>query len=141
MSQYFKMGDRTLWNPSNGASRLFLGHLAVYEAELGLPSGIGPQQADEYQVDPDAFAAFVHALLRWHRDTGHRVMRALSDGLVATALALAERTGIEVDWECADFTRNPACHDGPARPHTPAQDEWASALRRDAHEMVRSMAC
>ncbi|MFD4032025.1 DUF6086 family protein [Streptomyces sp. NPDC058637] len=141
MSQYFERGDRTLWNPSNGAARLFVSHLAVYEAELGMPSGIGPQDADAYQVDPDAFAAFVHALLRWHRDTGHRVMRALSDGFVATALALAERAGIEVDFGSPDFDRDTACHDGRARPHTPARDEWSSALRRDAHEMVRSMAC
>ncbi|MFF7023209.1 DUF6086 family protein [Streptomyces klenkii] len=29
-------------NPSNGASRLFMSQVSVYQAELGLPSGIGP---------------------------------------------------------------------------------------------------
>ncbi|MFE7268935.1 DUF6086 family protein [Streptomyces sp. NPDC057592] len=24
MSQYYKLSDQTLWNPSNGASRLFM---------------------------------------------------------------------------------------------------------------------
>jgi hypothetical protein len=42
MSQYFDMGEETLWNPSNGASRLFQRQVAVFESELGLPSGIGP---------------------------------------------------------------------------------------------------
>lgn len=40
VSQYFDIGDRTLWNPSNGAARLFLRQAAVFEAELGLPSGV-----------------------------------------------------------------------------------------------------
>lgn len=52
MSQYYDMGDQTLWNPSNGASRLFMSQVSVYQAELGLPSGIGPMQADECQIDP-----------------------------------------------------------------------------------------
>jgi len=34
MSQYFDLGDETLWNPSNGASRLFRSQVAVFEAEL-----------------------------------------------------------------------------------------------------------
>ncbi|MFJ8764747.1 DUF6086 family protein [Streptomyces clavifer] len=144
MSQYYKMGDRTLWNPSNGASQLFLRHVAVYEAELDLPSGIGPEQADEYRVDPDAYAAFVHALLRWHHRTRHRVMRRLSDGFVATALALAELAGSEVDWDSADFApRGCACRNGHghADGHSPAaQEDWATALRRESREMVRSMA-
>lgn len=42
MSQYYDLGDRSLWNPSNGASRLFMSQVTVYQAEVGLPSGIGP---------------------------------------------------------------------------------------------------
>ncbi|WOX17170.1 DUF6086 family protein [Streptomyces sp. N50] len=38
---YFDAGDETLWNPSNGAGRLFLRQLELFEAELKLPSGIG----------------------------------------------------------------------------------------------------
>ncbi|WP_254882141.1 DUF6086 family protein [Streptomyces sp. NA03103] len=38
---YFELGDETLWNPSNGAGRLFMRQVEVFEAELGLPSGIG----------------------------------------------------------------------------------------------------
>src|SRR4051812_40421513 len=94
MSQYFDMGDQTLWNPSNGASRLFLRQLAVFEAELELPSGIGPMEADECQVDPVIFEVFVNALLVQHRRTQHAIMLALSEGFIATVLVLAERAGI-----------------------------------------------
>ncbi|WP_435888571.1 DUF6086 family protein [Streptomyces niveus] len=46
MSQYYDVGDQTLWNPSNAASRLFMSQVSVYQAELGLPSGIaGCRQA------------------------------------------------------------------------------------------------
>lgn len=98
MSQYFDLGGETLWNPSNGAARLFLGQLAVFEAELGLPAGIGPMENDECQVEPVAFGVFASALLAQHRHTWHAVIRALSEGFVVMVLALAERAAIEPDW-------------------------------------------
>ncbi|MEU8927961.1 DUF6086 family protein, partial [Kitasatospora sp. NPDC048545] len=63
MSQYYDLGDETLWNTSNGASRLFLRQVAVFEAEIGLPSGIGSMEADECQIDPAVLEVFVNALL------------------------------------------------------------------------------
>ncbi|MFE2680681.1 DUF6086 family protein [Streptomyces mirabilis] len=98
MSQDYDMGDETLWNPSNGASRLFLRQVALFEAELELSSGIGPMVNDESRIDRDAFAVFVDALLAWHRRTSHAVMPALSEGFAATVLVLAERGGVAVDW-------------------------------------------
>ncbi|WP_256090603.1 DUF6086 family protein, partial [Actinacidiphila rubida] len=97
MSQYYDVGDRTLWNPSNGASRLFRHQVAVFEAELGLPSGIGPMGADECAIDVAAFSLFVNALVARHRRISHQVIVALSDGFVATVLVLAERAGLAVD--------------------------------------------
>lgn len=52
MSMYFDVGDETLWNPSNGAGRLFMRQVEVFEAELKLPSGIGQGR---YWGDPDTF--------------------------------------------------------------------------------------
>ncbi|MFJ1756988.1 DUF6086 family protein [Kitasatospora sp. NPDC088134] len=96
MSQYYELGGETLWNPSNGASRLFLRQVAVFEEELGLPSGIGPMEADECRIDPVAFGVFARALLARQRQIRHAVMRALTEGFLLTVLALAERSGIEV---------------------------------------------
>ncbi|MFJ6084990.1 DUF6086 family protein [Streptomyces sp. NPDC092369] len=100
MSKYFDMGDETLWNPSNGAGRLFLKQTEVFEAELETPSGIGPGKhwgdPDTLAVDQAAYAEFVRALVAWHCRTSHTVILALSEGFVATALALARRAGIEV---------------------------------------------
>jgi len=131
IEQYYDMGDQTLWNPSNGASRLFMSQVSVYQAELGLPSGIGPMQADECQVDPVAFKAFVDALLAWHRRTSHVVMAALSDGFVAMVLVLAERADIEVNWSPAGFAEGDGVKDVQV-PRAPVSSEraWAATLQR-----------
>ena len=97
MSQYFDLGAETLWNPSNGAARLFLRHVRLYEEELGVPSGFGPMENDECTIDRDAFAAYVSALLDLHSRTRHTVVDALSAGFVATVLVLAGRARIAVE--------------------------------------------
>ncbi|MGW5639465.1 DUF6086 family protein [Streptomyces sp. NPDC003832] len=135
MSMYFDMGDETLWNPSSGAGRLFLRQLAVFEAELGLPSGIGQGRhwgdPDTLEVDPRRYAEFTRALVDRHCRTGHSVILALSEGFVATALALARRAGFEVPL--------PAPESGPADPRT-ASAAPATALDDRARELDRSMA-
>lgn len=102
MSQYFDLGERTLWNPSNGAARLFLGQVSVFEAELGLPSGIGPMREDECQIDSATLKLFVEALLERHHRPSHAVMTALSEGILATMLVLAERADIKLTWPADD---------------------------------------
>ncbi|MFD7689884.1 DUF6086 family protein [Streptomyces sp. NPDC059781] len=101
MSMYFKLGDETLWNPSNGAGRLFMRQVEVFEAELGLPSGIGQGKywgdPDTLDVEPVAYAEFVRGLVSWHCGTSHSVILTLSEGFVATAVALARRAGIDVE--------------------------------------------
>ncbi|MGW7363705.1 DUF6086 family protein [Streptomyces sp. NPDC054841] len=140
MSQYFDMGDETLWNPSNGASRLFLRHVAVFEEELGLPSGIGPMVADECQVDPAAFEIFVNALLAEHRRTRHRVMLALSDGFVATMVVLAERARVNVRWTPPDTAPGEGLRDVQVPMANWDEAAWADRLRRKARELDRFMA-
>ncbi|MFE4594621.1 DUF6086 family protein [Streptomyces laurentii] len=146
MSQYYVMDDQTLWNPSNGASRLFLRQVEVFEAELELPSGFLPLPLrDECAVDKAALAAFVDALLTRHRATSHGVLLALSEGFVAAVLVLADRAGVDVDW-----ARLSASPDGPRRDiqvsagtgmSAPAQgDAWMTGLRDRARELGRHMA-
>ncbi|MFJ2055370.1 DUF6086 family protein [Streptomyces sp. NPDC087908] len=144
MSQYFDLGDETLWNPSHGASRLFQRQVAVFEDELELPSGIGPMENDECQIDPDAFASFVNALVAKHRRSSHAIWLALSDGFTATALVLAERAGITVDWVRQGATPEAPFEDVQASAtgmSAPAQGEaWAADLRAKARELDRRMA-
>ncbi|WP_234042193.1 DUF6086 family protein [Streptomyces marianii] len=141
MSQYYDMGDQTLWNPSNGASRLFMSQVSVYQAELGLPSGIGPVQGDECQIDPLVFKAFVDALLAWHRRTSHAVTAALSEGFVATVLVLAERAGIEVKWQPAGVAEVGDLKDVqvPTAPDS-FDGAWAATLQQKSRELGRFMA-
>ncbi|MBP2587017.1 hypothetical protein J3A78_007495 [Streptomyces sp. PvR006] len=145
MSQYFLMGGETLWNPSNGASRMFQRQVAVFEAELELPSGIGPMENDEAQISREAFETFVDALLVRHRRTGHAILLALSDGFTAVVLVLAERAAIKVDW-----ARHGAAPEGPFADvqvsttgmSVPAEGaDWAAGLRERARDLERMMAC
>jgi hypothetical protein len=135
VSQYYDVGDETLWNPSNGASAMFLRHVALAEGELGIPSGIGPMENDEAQIDPAAFGEFVNALLARHRATRHAVMRALGEGFTATALVLAERAGVRVDW-------SPPAPVGGLRDVQvpwPDEDAWDVPLRERARALGRVM--
>ncbi|MET9552306.1 DUF6086 family protein [Streptomyces sp. NPDC006645] len=136
MSQYFDIGDQTLWNPSNGVARLFMNQVALYEAEVGLPSGIGPMKADECQIDPIAFTAFVDALLAWRSETRHAVMVTLSEGFVATVLALAGRANIEVNWQAAQSAES-RCLKMTSDPHA---EKWTAALQQKTRELDRHMA-
>jgi len=98
MSQYYRVGDTVLWNPSMTASRLFVGQVRLFEAELGLSSGVGPMQADECLIDLRLFETFTHALVADSRWRHHEVVRTLADGFVVTVLAIAQRAGMDVRW-------------------------------------------
>ncbi|MFE3828492.1 DUF6086 family protein [Streptomyces sp. NPDC059092] len=144
MSQYFDIGAETLWNPSNGASRMFQRQVAVFEAELELSSGIGPMENDECQIDPAFFEIFVNALLARHRRTGHAILLALSEGFTATVLVLAERADIRLDWaqlEAApEATREDVNVSALAGMSAPAEGgAWSEGLREKAREMGRRM--
>ncbi|WP_030746452.1 DUF6086 family protein [Streptomyces sp. NRRL F-5135] len=144
MSQYFDVGDETLWNPSNGASRMFQRHVALFEAELALLSGIGPMENDECQIDPVTFGTFVNALLAQHRRTGHAVLLALSEGFVATVLVLAERAGTKLDWAQLEAAPGGPLEDVQLSAATgmaaPAEGgAWSAGLRERARELGRRM--
>ncbi|MFE9022997.1 DUF6086 family protein [Streptomyces sp. NPDC007808] len=147
MSMYFDVGDETLWNPSSGAGRLFLRQVEVFEAELGLASGIGRGKEggdpDTLEVDPAVYATFVRKLVAWHCRTGHSVILALSEGFVAAAVTLARRAGIDVEmpgtgsgsaW--GDVRRDVQVPGGPRA----ASAAVVTALDTRAREMDRWMA-
>ncbi|TDC00304.1 hypothetical protein E1091_05150 [Micromonospora fluostatini] len=63
----------------------------------GRPSGVGPDTGrDEYDIDPDTFAAFVNALTARYLSTNHPVLTAMLAGYLPTALVLVERSGRDV---------------------------------------------
>lgn len=113
-----------------------MSQVTVYEAEVGLPSGIGPMEADECQIAPIAFEAFVVALLAWHSETRHAVMASLSEGFVATVLALAEMANIEVSRQEAKHAETHYLK-AASDPHA---KEWTGALEQKSRELVRHMA-
>ncbi|MFE3646120.1 DUF6086 family protein [Streptomyces sp. NPDC059169] len=141
MSQYFSLGDVTLWNPSNGVSALFLGQTAVFAEVLGLPSGIGPMEEDEAEVAPDSLASFVGALLAWRDGSNHAVLEGLSDGFIATMLVLAERAGAEVRWPGKPGSAQVGLHDVQVAPAKAGSGVgWAVRVREQARQLDLAMA-
>jgi hypothetical protein len=93
MSQYFQSGDDVLWNPATRVAGLFMDMAAAHARLLGVPSGLGPMEADECQVDVPALAAFTDALVRYYARSNHMIMRSLVEGFAATALAVVDHGG------------------------------------------------
>ncbi|MEV6903249.1 DUF6086 family protein [Amycolatopsis sp. NPDC051372] len=95
MSQYFEVGDKTLWNPSNGVGLLFRSAEAVAPI-VELPTGIGPAAADEWAVDLPVFTAFVDALVDRYQRSNHLILRSMVEGFLATAMVLLDCAGAEI---------------------------------------------
>ncbi|WP_433315099.1 DUF6086 family protein [Micromonospora chersina] len=96
MSQYFQAGDLVLWNPSNRVAELFVRTGNAVAGLVDRPTGIGPMQADEYDIDLDVFADFVDALVAQYLSSSHTILRSLLEGFTATALVLVDRAGRSV---------------------------------------------
>ena len=94
MSQFFLIGEKDLWNPASGVSRVFIRVADALSADIGVPSGVGPMLADEAQVDLPVFQVFVDSLVsRFYRDSNHPIQRSMTEGFIATALVLLDRAG------------------------------------------------
>jgi hypothetical protein len=96
MSRYFQVGDQVLWNPSNGVAELFATTAEALVSTAGAPTGIGPLDADEYEIDLDTFGAFVDALVRRYVASRNPVLRCLLEGFTVTALVMVQRGGRSV---------------------------------------------
>jgi hypothetical protein len=94
VSQYFRVGDLVLWNPSTAVAQLFARMTEAMVPVAGCPSGVGPDSGqDEYEIDPEAFAAFVDALTVRYLSTSHPVLTAMLAGYLPAAMVLVERSG------------------------------------------------
>ncbi|WP_243709371.1 DUF6086 family protein [Micromonospora sp. 15K316] len=94
MSQYFQVGELVLWNPSHTVAQLFARMTEAMVPVAGCPSGVGPDIGrDEYEVDPDIFAAFVDALTMRYLSTNHPILTAMLEGYLPAALVMVRRSG------------------------------------------------
>ncbi|MFF5225912.1 DUF6086 family protein [Dactylosporangium sp. NPDC000521] len=97
VSQYFQVGDLVLWNPAHAVAKLFARMTEAMVPVAGCPSGVGPDVGrDEYEVDPDAFAAFVDALTARYLATNHPVLTTMLEGYLPAALVMVQRSGRDV---------------------------------------------
>jgi len=93
MSQYFNAAGKVLWNPSTGVGRLFARSVKAVAPAVELPTGLGTEINDEYEIDLIQFTAFVDALVGRYGSASHLVLRTLIEGVAATGIVLIERAG------------------------------------------------
>jgi hypothetical protein len=72
---------------------VFLRAAESFSTLTGLPSGLGPMQADECAIDIEVLTAFVDALIHRYARSNHVILRSLMEGFTATAIVLVERGG------------------------------------------------
>ncbi|MBU2666248.1 hypothetical protein KOI35_22355 [Actinoplanes bogorensis] len=58
-----------------------------------LPCGVVDLEADEYAIDPVAFALFVDALVRQYLSSNHTIFKELLAGYLPAAVVMVERSG------------------------------------------------
>ncbi|MEU7835871.1 DUF6086 family protein [Nonomuraea sp. NPDC049129] len=142
MSQYFQVGDQVLWNPSNGVAGLFMRLAEAFALETGLPTGLGPMESDECEVDLATFAAFVGALIERFERSNHAILHSIMEGFIATALVLVERGGAilplhdasDGGWRDVQVGEHSACPQGD---HVCDVERWAALSAQHARAMPR----
>lgn len=136
MSQYFKVDDAVLWNPASRVAELFVRTGESLVPLVGLPTGIAPGAADEYEVDLDAFTVFVDAVVRRYLSSSHLILRSLVEGFAATALVMVERAGRHIALDEASECDRRDVSVGPAGIAALGN---AARLRALAEEHTRAM--
>lgn len=138
VSQYFLVGDTVLWNPSTGVARLFVRSAEALASAVELPTGVGAEFNDEYEIDIVTFTAFVDALVRLYSSSTHLILRTLIEGVAAVGVVMVERAGGSV----TGLTKRPSTIDpkdiaAPTTGLDPVGD--AFRLRVLADELERAM--
>jgi len=108
VSQYFDdvTTGETLWNPAMRVAQLFFRMTEALVPVAGRPCGIVDLRIDKYAVEPEAFAAFVDALVRQYLASNHAIFKAMLAGYLPQAMVMAERSGRVVAAVTAPIERS-----------------------------------
>lgn len=88
--------EPNLWWPANNVARLFKANVETLAELLGVPSGIGDLIEDECEVDLVPFQGFCTSAVARYDETTNGLLRSMTVGLIATALALLQRAGGQI---------------------------------------------
>lgn len=139
MSQYFNdaTSGETLWNPATRVAQLFFRMSEALVPVAGLPCGVMDLQIDEYAVEPEAFAAFVDALVTKYLASNHAIFKAMVAGYLPPAMVMVERSGRAVTALAAPIERSTGAISGGVDAFNPVAD--GSDLAQRAAAAARSM--
>jgi Family of unknown function (DUF6086) len=96
VSQYFKVGGVSVWNPATTPAQLFYRTAGAMTLVARQPHGIVDLEYDEYDVDLPVYQDFVAALTRRYLDATHSVIVDLAGGFLPMAVAFLRAAGGDV---------------------------------------------
>ncbi|WHM36532.1 DUF6086 family protein [Streptomyces sp. BPTC-684] len=96
MSYIFDVRETTVWSPANQVGKLYVGMLNAAADVLRLPSGLGDDLGDMYEIDPARFGSLVHEMLSTRAASDHQYLWMLLDGILPISIAMLERGGVPV---------------------------------------------
>ena len=91
MSQYFRIGERVLWNPSNGPANIFASLVRSVAEVVQSPSGMTELEPDEYEISLADFVRASQMIVRRFSSTSHQVFRGMLAGYLPICLVLIHR--------------------------------------------------
>lgn len=98
VSVFFKVDDRSVWNPSNRPGRLYVSYIRAVEEILGQQAGVDDTVPDDtIRIDSDRFVQFLGVVAdEVRRSQVSPVWVALLRPVLATSLVMMVRAGIEL---------------------------------------------
>lgn len=95
LSYEFETADRTrtLWDPALRVGQLYVSLAQGAGDQLGLPTGLTPNERGGADVDLETFGAFTQALYDAYCSTRHFIMHDMMRGLLLASIVMLENGG------------------------------------------------
>ncbi|MGW4273372.1 DUF6086 family protein [Streptomyces seoulensis] len=93
MTYSFIIDDDTVWGPANRVGRLYAGMAEAVADVLGLPTGLGEDIGEMFEIDTAQFSAFTQAMLAVRAESSHQYFWILLDSVLPISIAMLRRAG------------------------------------------------
>lgn len=100
MSIFFISEDKTVWNPSNGVAKAYLGITRIIETYFDAHSGFSDITSDEVQIDKLALETFIEDYA-----SQHTIFQELAKGHYLVTRVLCDRLGIRTGLDPNELER------------------------------------
>jgi hypothetical protein len=102
MSLYFRMNERTVWNPASDVGRIYTEYVRVLEKIYGHEAGLTDTSADLIEIESQLFTGFANALLGVLGTSNHRILHLELRSVLVPSIVMLQRAGIPSSVDIGD---------------------------------------